>query len=150
MIRFQSAYWLVMWKWLFVNIMMISRKECHFVVKTVINIEFHTYFITIIIQVLQRIDDVSLMCEKRVVCLKKLALKPKRPVQQVIPEPGVPLQPSGVAPGGAPHPLRMRKSQQLRVSALQFTFHLIHANFDRLKSNVQDWTIEWSLAKRNR
>ncbi|XP_055311339.1 guanine nucleotide exchange factor DBS isoform X6 [Sitodiplosis mosellana] len=63
-------------------------------------------------QVLQRIDDVSLMCEKRVVCLKKLALKPKRPVQQVIPEPGVPLQP----PGGAPHPLRLRsKSQQRRV-----------------------------------
>ncbi|XP_031630381.1 guanine nucleotide exchange factor DBS isoform X3 [Contarinia nasturtii] len=66
----------------------------------------------LVAQVLQRIDDVSLMCEKRVVCLKKLALKPKRPVQQVIPEPGVPLQP----PGGAPHPLRLRsKSQQRRV-----------------------------------
>lgn len=63
-------------------------------------------------QVLQRIDDVSLMCEKRVACLKKLALKPKRPVQQVIPEPGVPLQP----PGGAPHPLRLRKSQHRQVS----------------------------------
>lgn len=62
---------------------------------------------------LQRIDDVSLMCEKRVACLKKLASKPKRPVQQVIPEPGVPLQP----PIGAPHPLRLRKSQQRRVSA---------------------------------
>lgn len=72
---------------------------------------------------LQRIDDVSLMCEKRVVCLKKLALKPKRPVQQVIPEPGVPLQPSGVAPANAPHPLRLRKSQQLRVSASQFLIH---------------------------
>lgn len=54
------------------------------------------------------------MCEKRVVCLKKLALKPKRPVQQVIPEPGVPLQP----PNGAPHPLRLRKSQQRRVSSI--------------------------------
>lgn len=52
------------------------------------------------------------MCEKRVACLKKLALKPKRPVQQVIPEPGVPLQP----PGGAPHPLRLRKSQHRQVS----------------------------------
>lgn len=61
---------------------------------------------------LQRIDDVSLMCEKRVVCLKKLALKTKRPVQQVTPEPGVPLQP----PGGAPHPLRLQKSHQRRVS----------------------------------
>lgn len=61
---------------------------------------------------MQRIDDVSLMCEKRVACLKKLTLKPKRPVQQVIPEPGVPLQP----PGGAPHPLRLRKSQHRRIS----------------------------------
>lgn len=75
-------------------------------------------------QVLQRIDDVSLMCEKRVVCLKKLAVKPKRPVQQVIPEPGVPLQPNG----GAPHPLHLRsKSQSRRVS--------VYLNFNRLMSN---------------
>lgn len=61
---------------------------------------------------LQRIDDVTLMCDKRVVYLKKVSVKPQRPVQQVIPEPGVPLQP----PGGAPHLLRMRKSQPRRVS----------------------------------
>lgn len=61
---------------------------------------------------LQRIDDVSLMCDKRILCLKKMAQKPLRPVQQVIPEPAVPLQP----PGGAPHPLRMRKATNRRVS----------------------------------
>ncbi|EDW01429.1 GH21434 [Drosophila grimshawi] len=56
-------------------------------------------------QVLQRIDDVSLMCDKRIASLKKLALKPPRPVQQVTPEPAVPLQP----PGGAPHLLRRKQ-----------------------------------------
>lgn len=70
-----------------------------------------------LLQVLQRIDDVSLMCEKRVACLKKLALKSKRPVQKVIPEPGVQLQP----PGSAPHLLRLRKSQR-RVSRIFSTF----------------------------
>lgn len=69
------------------------------------------------IQVLQRIDDVSLMCDKRVASLKKLTLKPPRPVQQVIPEPAVPLQP----PGGAPHLFRIRhQSQHRRVSYLTF------------------------------
>lgn len=64
------------------------------------------------LKVLQRIDDVSLMCDKRVASLKKLTLKPPRPVQQVIPEPAVPLQP----PGGAPHLLRTRRNQNRRVS----------------------------------
>ncbi|EAL41713.3 AGAP007723-PA [Anopheles gambiae str. PEST] len=44
-------------------------------------------------QVLQRIDDVQLMCDKRMTTLKKLTLKPPRPVQTVTPEPAVPLQP---------------------------------------------------------
>ncbi|XP_023171660.2 guanine nucleotide exchange factor DBS isoform X6 [Drosophila hydei] len=57
--------------------------------------------------VLQRIDDVSLMCDKRIASLKKLALKPPRPVQQVTPEPAVPLQP----PGGAPHLLRRKQNK---------------------------------------
>lgn len=64
------------------------------------------------LQVLQRIDDVSLMCDKRVVTLKKLTLKPPRPVQTVTPEPAVPLQP----PGGAPHPFRPRKISHHKVS----------------------------------
>ncbi|XP_020815342.1 guanine nucleotide exchange factor DBS-like [Drosophila serrata] len=58
----------------------------------------------LVLQVLQRIDDVSLMCDKRIASLKKLALKPPRPVQQVTPEPAVPLQPLG----GAPFFLRLR------------------------------------------
>ncbi|XP_037904772.1 guanine nucleotide exchange factor DBS isoform X5 [Hermetia illucens] len=58
----------------------------------------------LVTQVLQRIDDVSLMCDKRIASLKKLTLKPPRPVQTVTPEPAVPLQP----PGGAPHLLRRR------------------------------------------
>ncbi|XP_046383423.1 guanine nucleotide exchange factor DBS-like [Ischnura elegans] len=44
-------------------------------------------------QVVQRIEDVHLMCEKRRVSLRRLSEKPPpRPVQTVTPEPGVPLQ----------------------------------------------------------
>ncbi|XP_023310608.1 guanine nucleotide exchange factor DBS isoform X2 [Anoplophora glabripennis] len=53
-------------------------------------------------QVLQRIEDVSLMCNKHITSLNKLASKPKRPVQTVIPEPAVPRQPQI----GAPQPSR--------------------------------------------
>ncbi|XP_055838288.1 guanine nucleotide exchange factor DBS isoform X2 [Episyrphus balteatus] len=60
----------------------------------------------LVTQVLQRIDDVSLMCDKRIASLKKLTLKPPRPVQTVTPEPAVPLQP----PGGAPNLLRRKKA----------------------------------------
>jgi hypothetical protein len=48
--------------------------------------------IIFILQVLQRIDDVSMMCEKRMTNLKRLTLKLPRPVQTVTPEPAVPLQ----------------------------------------------------------
>lgn len=64
-------------------------------------------FLLHLLQVLQRIDDVSLMCDKRIASLKKLALKPPRPVQEVTPEPAVPLQP----PGGAPHLLRRKQNK---------------------------------------
>lgn len=57
------------------------------------------------------------MCDKRLATLKTLALKPARPVQQVIPEPAVPLQP----PGGAPHLFRIRRTHNRRVSSLYFT-----------------------------
>lgn len=63
-------------------------------------------------QVLQRIDDVSLMCDKRIASLKKLTLKPPRPVQTVTPEPAVPLQP----PGGAPHLLRRRTHSKVSTA----------------------------------
>uniref|UniRef100_A0A182NHA5 CRAL-TRIO domain-containing protein n=1 Tax=Anopheles dirus TaxID=7168 RepID=A0A182NHA5_9DIPT len=63
-------------------------------------------------QVLQRIDDVQLMCDKRVTTLKKLTLKPPRPVQTVTPEPAVPLQP----PGGAPHPMFRTRRSYSKVS----------------------------------
>ncbi|SPP75963.1 guanine nucleotide exchange factor DBS isoform X2 [Drosophila guanche] len=68
-------------------------------------------------QVLQRIDDVSLMCDKRIASLKKLALKPPRPVQQVTPEPAVPLQP----PGGAPHLLRRKYNKTDGIHELRPT-----------------------------
>ncbi|XP_022218469.2 guanine nucleotide exchange factor DBS isoform X2 [Drosophila obscura] len=68
-------------------------------------------------QVLQRIDDVSLMCDKRIASLKKLALKPPRPVQQVTPEPAVPLQP----PGGAPHLLRRKHNKTDGIHELRPT-----------------------------
>ncbi|XP_017837139.1 guanine nucleotide exchange factor DBS isoform X3 [Drosophila busckii] len=67
------------------------------------------------LQVLQRIDDVSLMCDKRIASLKKLALKPPRPVQQVTPEPAVPLQP----PGGAPHLLRRKQNKTIIMHELR-------------------------------
>uniref|UniRef100_A0A1B6D890 DH domain-containing protein n=1 Tax=Clastoptera arizonana TaxID=38151 RepID=A0A1B6D890_9HEMI len=63
--------------------------------------EFYTLFqdsITpetkaLVTQVLQRIDDITTMCDKRTSSLKRLAQKPPRPVQTVTPEPAVPLQP---------------------------------------------------------
>ncbi|XP_069678460.1 guanine nucleotide exchange factor DBS [Periplaneta americana] len=54
----------------------------------------------LVTQVLQRIDDVSMMCEKRMTSLKRLTLKPPRPVQTVTPEPAIPIQ---QPPGGALH-----------------------------------------------
>lgn len=74
-------------------------------------------------KVLQRIDDVTLMCEKRIVTLKKLATKPTRPVQTVTPEPAVPLQPNT----GAPH-LRHRKLSAQRVSNKMLIFTHRNAN----------------------
>ncbi|XP_058464831.1 guanine nucleotide exchange factor DBS isoform X3 [Malaya genurostris] len=80
-----------------------SPKEFKNVIQESITLETKA----LVSQVLQRIDDVQLMCDKRVTTLKKLTLKPPRPVQTVTPEPAVPLQP----PGGAPHPIfRTRRS----------------------------------------
>ncbi|KAG7199653.1 hypothetical protein KM043_014246 [Ampulex compressa] len=55
----------------------------------------------LITQVLQRIEDVSLMCDKRIMALKQQLIKPARPVQTVTPEPVKPLQslPQTVKPG---------------------------------------------------
>ncbi|KAF3425324.1 hypothetical protein E2986_10977 [Frieseomelitta varia] len=55
----------------------------------------------LISQVLQRIEDVSLMCDKRIMTLKQQLIKPARPVQTVTPEPVKPLQslPQIVKPG---------------------------------------------------
>ncbi|XP_073991103.1 guanine nucleotide exchange factor DBS-like isoform X4 [Rhodnius prolixus] len=44
-------------------------------------------------QVLQRIEDVKTMCNKRIVTLKRLVERPPKPVQTVTPEPAIPLQP---------------------------------------------------------
>lgn len=53
------------------------------------------------LQVLQRIEDVSLMCDKRIMALKQQLIKPARPVQTVTPEPVKPLQslPQSAKPG---------------------------------------------------
>lgn len=50
---------------------------------------------------MQRIEDVSLMCDKRIMTLKQQLIKPTRPVQTVTPEPVKPLQslPQIVKPG---------------------------------------------------
>lgn len=67
---------------------------------------------------LQRIDDLTLMCEKRIATLKKLAQKPPRPIQTVQPVQNP--DPQSIAPqphGGAPNLLRHRKSAH-RVSTI--------------------------------
>ncbi|GAB6021133.1 hypothetical protein CHUAL_003765 [Chamberlinius hualienensis] len=50
-------------------------------------------------QVLKRIDDVQTMCEKKKASLQKLAEKPSRPVQPVVPEPAVPLTNNHITDG---------------------------------------------------
>ncbi|XP_014229850.1 guanine nucleotide exchange factor DBS-like isoform X2 [Trichogramma pretiosum] len=51
----------------------------------------------LVTQVLQRIEDVSMMCDKRINALKQQLLKPvTRPVQPVTPEPAKPLPPAPV------------------------------------------------------
>lgn len=73
------------------------------------NVVILKQLLTLIInfQVLQRIDDVWLMCENYTATLKKLAAKSMRPVQQVIPEPAVPIQ------SGSPLVIRRTKNQQV-------------------------------------
>lgn len=83
---------------------------------------------------LQRIDDVQLMCDKRMTTLKKLTLKPPRPVQTVTPEPAVPLQP----PGGAPHPMFRTRRSYSKVSMLYFSSQRDHTN---LHFSITIWTI---------
>ncbi|XP_011505460.1 PREDICTED: guanine nucleotide exchange factor DBS-like [Ceratosolen solmsi marchali] len=48
----------------------------------------------IVTQVLQRIEDVSLMCDKRIMVLKQQLLKSTKPIQAVTPEITKPLQPA--------------------------------------------------------
>ncbi|KAJ8665697.1 hypothetical protein QAD02_007359 [Eretmocerus hayati] len=48
----------------------------------------------LVTQVLQRIEDVSVMCDKRIMVLKQQVIKPARPIQTVPPEPAKPLQPA--------------------------------------------------------
>lgn len=73
---------------------------------------------------LQRLEDVSLMCNKHITSLNKLASKPKRPVQSVIPEPAVPRQPQI----GAPQPSRavLKKAFTIpKVSHILYIFKYI-------------------------
>lgn len=65
------------------------------------------------LQVLQRIDDVTMMCDKRLSSLKRLTQKPPRPVQTVTPEPGVPLQ-TPPAPPAPPDPMASKRNHVLR------------------------------------
>lgn len=71
-----------------------SPKEFRYVFQDSITLETKA----LVMQVLQRIDDVELMCDKRVSNLKKLTVRSPRPVQTVTPERAMPLQPAGGAP----------------------------------------------------
>lgn len=50
----------------------------------------------IVTQVLQRLDDVTTMCDKRLASLKRLINKP-RPILSVNPEPAVPIHLVGIS-----------------------------------------------------
>ncbi|XP_017778682.1 PREDICTED: guanine nucleotide exchange factor DBS isoform X2 [Nicrophorus vespilloides] len=67
----------------------------------------------LVTQVLQRIYDVNLMCEKRISSLKKVTRRPPRPIQAVTPEPAVPRQPSI----GAPIPQKHHQKKKMDSSA---------------------------------
>ncbi|KAG0713104.1 Guanine nucleotide exchange factor DBS [Chionoecetes opilio] len=54
-------------------------------------------------QVLKRIEDVQMMCEKRKSSLKRLATRLPRPVHAVTPEPAIPLHYSQGQSSGPPH-----------------------------------------------
>lgn len=87
---------------------------------------FEIKFFVFDFQVLQRIDDVSLMCDKRIATLKKLTIKPPpKPVQTVTPEPAVPLQP----PIGAPH---LRKRNKVSV----FSFFYLYTEQKKTVLNI--------------
>ncbi|CAH0562294.1 unnamed protein product [Brassicogethes aeneus] len=66
----------------------------------------------LVTQVMQRIDDISLMSDNRITCLNKIVNKPIRPVQTVIPEPAVPRQPQG----GAPQPNRAENRRAYTIN----------------------------------
>lgn len=65
---------------------------------------------------LQRIDDVSSLCDQRIATLKKMATKPTRPIQTVQPNSQQPLQPKS----GAPNLRRGRKNSNTRTVSLKF------------------------------
>lgn len=59
--------------------------------------------IWLVLQVLKRIEDVQMMCEKRKGSLKKLATRLPRPVHAVTPEPAIPLHHSQSQSNVPPH-----------------------------------------------
>ncbi|XP_019765330.1 guanine nucleotide exchange factor DBS isoform X4 [Dendroctonus ponderosae] len=71
----------------------------------------------LVLQVLQRTDDVILMCEQRISNLNKIAAKIKRPVQTVVPEPAVPRQPLV----GAPQPAKIFLKKAYTVPKMDST-----------------------------
>lgn len=56
-----------------------------------------------LLQVLKRIEDVQMMCEKRKSSLKRLATRLPRPVHAVTPEPAIPLHHSQSQSSVPPH-----------------------------------------------
>ncbi|XP_046672964.1 guanine nucleotide exchange factor DBS-like isoform X2 [Homalodisca vitripennis] len=74
----------------------------------------------LVTQVLQRIDDVTTMCDKRLSSLRRLAQKPPRPVQTVTPEPQapaplkkVPLPAPALSEGGVVDTMRSKRNHVL-------------------------------------
>ena len=61
-------------------------------------------FQSVVQNVLQRIEDVQSMCDKRRQSLKRLVQKLNRPVQAVLPEPAAPLTQQQVVPPSSPAP----------------------------------------------
>ncbi|XP_049825269.1 guanine nucleotide exchange factor DBS-like isoform X2 [Aethina tumida] len=78
----------------------------------------------LVTQVIQRIDDVSLMCENRIACLNKILTKPLRPIHSVSSEPGVPRQPQG----GAPQPNRAELRRAYTIPKMDSSINHDHSS----------------------
>ncbi|KAL1493421.1 hypothetical protein ABEB36_011480 [Hypothenemus hampei] len=91
----------------------------------------------LILQVLRRIEDVKLMCDKRITSLNltnKIAVKNKRPVQTATPRPVVPKQPLV----GAPQPTKAIAKKSYSIAKMETTDQELHPEETRISQNREE------------